>query len=100
MSAIDLVERVDVAIYALRKGPNFDQWNSAIHEAREAARAAISAQSDTITRLQAALEPHGEALFALSDRLRASGVLSASDAVHEAYERVVKTFQALSVGGE
>ena len=44
----------------------------------------------------ALVERLGEALFVLSDRLRASGIISASDAVHDAYEAVVAAFQALS----
>jgi predicted RNA-binding Zn-ribbon protein involved in translation (DUF1610 family) len=43
-----------------------------------------------------AVERLGEALFVLSDRLRASGVLSASDPVHQAYEGVVAAFQPLA----
>jgi hypothetical protein len=42
------------------------------------------------------VEALGEALFMLSDKLRASGILSASDAVHDAYENVVKAFQAIA----
>jgi hypothetical protein len=41
------------------------------------------------------VEHLGEALFVLSDRLRASGVLSSSDQVHDAYERVVAEFKAI-----
>jgi hypothetical protein len=49
------------------------------------------------------IERLGEALFNLSDKMRASGILSASDAVHEAYERVVAEFTAIgsqSIEGE
>jgi hypothetical protein len=46
--------------------------------------------------LEEAIGAHGEALFVLSDRLRASGVISSSDAVHQAYERVVATYQSLA----
>jgi hypothetical protein len=49
-----------------------------------------------MTNITPSPERLGEALFVLSDRLRASGVLSASDQVHEAYERVVAEFKALS----
>jgi hypothetical protein len=40
-------------------------------------------------RLRTQDEQVREAMFILSDRLRASGILSASDLVHEAYEAVV-----------
>jgi hypothetical protein len=54
-------------------------------------RPAAAPEKEIVGRLEA----HGEALFALSDRLRASRIISASDSVHEAYERVVQTFTAL-----
>lgn len=44
----------------------------------------------------AEIERHGETLFLLSDRLRASGIISASNKVHEAYEEVVQSWDALT----
>jgi hypothetical protein len=49
-----------------------------------------------VVALREALEEHlSEALFVLSDRLASSGILSASDAVHAAYENVVSAHAAL-----
>jgi hypothetical protein len=64
--------------------------------AAELAAGSLGRQSDSQVSDDAVVERLGGALFTLSDRLRASGVLSASDPVHEAYEGVVAAFQAIS----
>jgi len=46
-SNAEMCERVDAAIYSLRKGSKERDWNLAIYEARKAARKALSHSSET-----------------------------------------------------
>jgi hypothetical protein len=65
----ELIERVDSAIYGLRQAPERGEFNRAIYEARQAARAALSGSPTTDPRNAVKLSEVDVGDDALADKL-------------------------------